>query len=450
MRISLILLFFSFSTISLSQHFTADLSKLEVRYPRSSSFSIDSVIDARSNKEILGYITNKKGKFHSTVFQSEELSTVIRSAYDATKTKGGDEKLILRINRLFIYETTQNDAKYFNADLNVSFILKTDSQIIERFTAAKMILFRTNHGNRFVTPLIGELLDTCLLQYEKRKHAGKLVDKVISAEEVTMAPNPENVKLSTKRGLYYSFYDLRDNIIDTATAFSFEKKKTSEDEPVKVKLRVTDDEVSWKDVYAFSDGQDVYVNVERRYTQLTDSAGNYWLDFYPGYDESKQYAGGMMVSGFLGGVIGVGIYALIKSFPKGNPAYLLDFERGIVVPSEYMDSDKMSAETYIFGSSFLKDSDTLSVSVNDSVHLRLGKNQYFLLKSDYRCSPIKVCITANGNTVCESIQPILFKRQVVRCSLIKGKKLRITEIYGSERQGELYSIESGRSSQVFE
>lgn len=449
MRIPLFLLLALFTQIVFSQRFTADLSKLELNYPRSSTFSVDSVIDARSNKEILGYITNKKGKFHSTVFPSEELSTAILTAYNATKNQIGDEKLILRINRLFIYETTQNEAKFFNADLNVSFILKTDSQLIERFTAAKMILFRANHGNHFVTPLIGELLDTCLLQYEKRKRAGKLVDKVISTEQLTQAPNSRDKKIITKRGLYYSFYDLRDNIIDTMTTFSFEKKKTSEDEPIKVKLRVTDDKVSWRDVYAFSDGQDAYINIDRIFTQLTDSAGNYWLDFYPGYNESNQYASGIIVSGFLGGVIGVGIYALIESLEK-TPAFLLDFERGMVVPSEYMDSDKMSAETYICGSSFLKDSDTLSVSLNDSLHLRLGKNQYFLLKSDYRCSPIKVCISANGNTACETIQPILFKRQVVRCSSIKGKKLRITEIYGSERQGELYSIESGRATQVLD
>lgn len=430
------------------QGFTANLSKLEISTPL--TFMVDSVIDARENKEILGYIADKKTKYYSTVFPSKSVATAIEEAFSDAKTSGV-EKLILRINKLFVYQTLQDDSRFYNIDLNVSFILNKDNQYIERFTSAHTLKFRANYGNRYVVSTIGELLDVAIDEYQNLKEEGKLRDIVISESEVNIKrelTQPNQVNTARKRGLYYNVHDLRDGIIDTLTPFSFEPTKTKDYEPAEGRLRLDKEGTSWKDVYAFSDGEDIYLQVGRKYFELTDSAEHFWLDFYPGYTQSESYSGGMVVSGIVGGVIGVGIYALIATFPKGHDAYYLDFERGVVVPKSYQDTEKMASLTYFYGSSFLDNSDTLLVSLNGGTPFKLGKNQYVVIKSDYRCEPIECCIIGINENTCRTVTPILFKPQVLRCTKRRADKYRIDNVQGSERAGIIHTIQSDESEHV--
>ena len=425
-----------------AQPFTANLSKLKIHYPKSHTFYVDSVIDGRPNQEILGYIRHKKTRFHSTIFLSEPVSESISKALpeDASNDQ---EKLLLRINRLFIYETLQDDRMYFNADINVSFIKETDTGFVEQFTAAKMLKFRANHGNKFVTPAIGELLDTCFMQYEIRKLRGKLYSKPLTSltTDYTAQTN-----LDLKRGLFYSFYDLRDNFIDDTTSFQFEIKNPRSTEPAITRLNIENSNVSWKDVYAFSDGQDLFIKVGRDFIELTDTANRYWIEFYPGYDESASYAGGMMVSGIAGGIIGVGIYALFATFPKGNDGYYLDFQRGAVVPSAYSISDEMYTETYFYGSSFLADSDTLEISIDQSDPIKIGRDQYLKVQSDYKCKPIEVCILGGETKTCKTVTPVLYNPQIIRCTRRRADQFRIDKIVGSEKAGVVHMIQTGEAT----
>ncbi|AEV31689.1 hypothetical protein Oweho_0675 [Owenweeksia hongkongensis DSM 17368] len=442
----LLLLSLLISLNMFGQGFTANLSKLEISAPL--TFSIDSVIYARENKEILGYIANKKTKYYSTVFPSEPVSIAIKRAFGKSK---GEEKLILRINKLFVYQTLQDDSRFYNIDLNVSFISRMDNKYMERFTSAQTLKFRANYGNRYVVSTIGELLDGAFAEYQNLKKEGELRDKEIPQSEVIRKKDltpPKKINATGKRGLYYNVYDLRDGIMDTVTQFSFEPTKTKDNEPAEGKLKLNQKSASWKDVYAFSDGNDIYLQVGRKYFQLTDSAGYFWLDFYPGYTQSESYSGGMVVSGIVGGLIGVGIYALAATFPKGHDAYYLDFERGTVVPISYLDTEKMASLTYFYGSSFLDDSDTLLVTINSSVPFKLGKNQFVVVESDYKCEPIECCIIGINENTCKTVTPILFKPQVFRCTKRRTDKYRIDNVQGSERAGIIHTIQSGEADEI--
>ncbi len=446
----LLLLSLLISLNMFGQRFTVTLSDLELTTPI--SFAVDTVIDSRVNRESIGYIFDKKTKNYTTAFPTAKVdSSIIASLKPLSKTEG--EPLLLRINRLFVYQTTIYGKRHISAEVSITFIAKNNQKYLEQFTSTKTIRDEARYGNHVAGLIIQEALDSCLLHYEKRKKAGILSNVPISKKDLNTKFEADQATVKKMpyfiRGLFYTIYDLRDYSIDTKADFYVEFLKSNHKEPQTAKLKFDDKSMRKKDIYAFSNGKSIFVKTGKYYTELTDTSGKFWLNHYDEFATNTQYNAGMIGVGVVGGLVGVGVYAIIAKKPALDNKYILDFERGAVVPADYPEPNMVTSQILFYGSSFLSNNDTITLTIKDTKHIKLGRDQYYIYKSDDKCLPVYVSVSSGGREYYDRISPILLNTAVARCQII-GDKVGIEVLEVSQQNSIKDAIENGTAKQVFE
>ena len=443
-----------------AQPFTIDLEKLELQYPSQASFRIDSLIDVRVNPGTLGYIFNRKTKNYSTIFPTNSVESSLNKLLQSENNISG-ENLTLRLNRLFVYHKNRYGKRGLAAEVSITFISRINGKYYDLFTSTKTIRSEVKYGNKLASVFIQEALDSCLFHYDKRKAAGKLTPTLITNSELTLRYSPEQAELMKvpfyKKGLFYSYYDLRDYTVDSETDFKIDLTKVAYHEPREAKLKFEDKAMRRKEIYAFSNGSSLFLKTGGYYTEVIDTTNGFWLNQHPDFIEGSDYYGGVASAGAIGGILGgvvggaiaSGIYALVADNPPNNNKYILDIERGVVVPHDFPAPGKATSQILFYGSSFLSENDTISLSIDGSKLIRLWRDQYYVYETDDKCLPVKACITYSNEETCEIITPIILNTAMARCQ-IKGNKGKI-ELLGPRNQTEIKeAIKSGEATQVFE
>lgn len=450
MRSLLLLFSLLICQFTLAQRNTIDISHLELTVPF--SFNVDRVIDARINTETLGYVYNKKARSYTTLFPTSSVDSSMTALFQS-KNNTSEEHLILRLNRLFLYQTTIQGARHLSAEVSITFIVQNDRDYLEQFTSTKTIREEARDGIDLSEILLQEALDSCLLHYEKRKQAGIFSNKLLAREDLNtrFTDNEATVKNMPYhiRGLFYTFYDFRDYSIDTKTPFSIAVVKSELHEPRQVKLKFDDRSMRKKEIFAFSNGKNLFVKTGKYYTEVTDTSGEFWLNRYEEFSTTTtEYNAGIVAAGVMGGLVGVGIYAAITKKPLANK-YILDFERGAVVPADYPDPGMVTSQILFYGSGFLSNNDTITLSIGNQKPIKLGRDQYYIYESDDRCLPVNVRLDWGDREYYDRISPMLLNTAVARCQVISGK-VGIEMLDIGEQNKVKEAIENGLAKEVIQ
>lgn len=434
-----------------AQDFNIDLEKLELTGLKEASFHVDSVIDARANKVTLGYILEEKSREYTTVFPVSPVATSLQAVLKNDE-KNAANCVIIRLNRLFIYQTSIKGTRHLSVEASLTFITKSNREYLEQFTSTQTLRKEAQYGNRLVSELIQEALDICLQDYVKRKKSGMLSNVLISEKDLNTGFSGNEVTVKNMpyhiRGLFYTFYDFRDYSIDTKTPFLIAVVKSELHEPRQVKLKFNDRSMRKKEIYAFSNGKNLFVKTGKYYIEVTDTSGEFWLNRYEEFSTTTtEYNAGIVVAGVMGGLVGVGIYAAITKKPLANK-YMLDFERGAVVPADYPQPDEITSQILIYGSDDLEDTDTITVEIGEDTSVRLGRNQYYVYESDDRCEPVIVCAYWGGMESCTQVTPKILNTAIVQCELNHGKVQ--TDILSKGRENSVEAaVKSEKAARVY-
>jgi hypothetical protein len=385
--------------------------------------------------------TKTPARFRSGI-RAELAAFLLRLGNPSPETK----PLTLRINKLYIYELTHTSTEISSVTLNVSFLENSEHGWVELFEAAVSF----SHSGMDVTHQhdnnIAHAFQQCFSDFNERMKSGKVRPRVITDSALLINPLSSKryytvfAETSYPKAVYCSFYDFRDGFPDTATGFTVDYKMDKEDAKVlSASLKFTDD----KDVEApwgFSDGNQVYLRIGKKYYPMQNQDGQFVSDVAP-KDLSSDIATGVMAAGIAGGIIGAAFasgIAAIASTSRGaleRGHFRLDFSARTLLPATSPDYLEVRSHLLFFLSTVSAPGLPVCIFVDDVFHAKLQPGEYYDLSLSSGSKEISVTfISPDGNPLIKKYAPALFQTYVYLIRAKKNKSVAVGTTFGDVRR----------------
>ena len=386
-------------------------------------FKLLKVTNATGTSKRIGFVEKTIGyKDVPAYFENpieDELYTYISRNL---KSDIADDDLILRVNFIQISESYDGINEKAQVKLELTFIYKIGEKYFEKFTVRKITKkLRAAGITKHQPALIAEAISECFAAFYERSKDEKLSDIEISEEALFIRPEPDNKKVQaylsadrSKKGIYKSYFDFRENTPDYNIEFDVEyKTKSSSDEAITIKYARLTDPVTGekiKDIWGFTDGKASYTLFGKKYMPLQKDEKGFYFEL------KIQDAATMSMASIGGGLIGAGIAAATAPIRKVR----LDYKSGIFDFSgqdEFIsNSENPEFTVKFFSSMFNKESSEMELYINEKFMCRLLKETWY----EYEMSAagevftLKI-ISLNGTQTTKTITPKTYNQDVYLC-----------------------------------
>ena len=235
------------------------------------SYKIDKIIDARVEKNCLGFVhagvINRKTPAYFKESFKNELSVLL----NFSGVKYGNRSIIMRINRLMIYEAVSGAQMTGFAEANVSFI----EQDGDSFYELAEIVYTSSARGMEVTVLhaenIQKAISHCLSYFEKRlsdntikrRFLGKSVFENEDSEERNYLQSEPN----SERGIFWTFADFRDNLPDNSVQFQVKYIRSRKGKVISASPRRTENLKVIRDAWGFTEKGIYWIRLENQFFQ---------------------------------------------------------------------------------------------------------------------------------------------------------------------------------------
>jgi hypothetical protein len=409
----LVVIFFSNSLFASDESYRISLP-IEGFHLSLDGYYVENVINAMDEDTLIGFV--QTGMFNArrvatfTTTIADEIGRVLKAGLASSP---GAVPLLIRINKLEIFEITNSSKENAFAELNISFFRSEGTKKVWMYDAGTMV----RQGGLDVTHShpanILKAIRICFEKFKMNLRGHYSYEKEISAVEINHNPvaDPSGYPIfnnkTIPRGLFRTFEDFRDCRPDTAFRFTVKYAENKDTSVHKARL-ILPDLVSPIDMWGFSDGESIYMKITNK-------------DFYKLFREPGSFSShvarkdfpdlGMayISAGILGGLIGVAIVAAVSS-ASYNPAELgefrVDFSYGTLVPrkhSVFMDFDP-HLDFLLTTASDPKD--TVCLFINNEYHVKLARGFFYSVSIPHRNRQIKVEALVQNGTHGEDIIPL--------------------------------------------
>jgi hypothetical protein len=375
------------------------------------------------------------------------LHTSLKKVFDqAPKSKPISESYILRINHLKIYEL-KHPERISAAEINVSFLTLKNGKYLEVFQAAQYFYLEFFSAPHWHAQNIVDALQLCFDDFEDRKQANLLQPKAIPGNSLTYnpllkkRPYPLQMANTIPKGIYKTFYDLREQSLDTTIQFYadyFEEKNGFK--------RATIDIINESDTdgefYAFSDGESIYIRGGNKYYEMVDSNGNYYLDRHA--IDYSDFSSGMITSGILLGPIGVALYAATATPGKSKFGYHLNLDLGTVLPANHKSLSETHAYVFIYNSDFNDTQQVVQFSISDSTVCNIPPGSCYKWQLPAQGSKLSTCVSYNNQEICLEVPPGSFFKDILLIRFNRKGELQFDYASTDKKYALLDEIIDGR------
>ncbi|MFT3885555.1 MAG: hypothetical protein QM724_09030 [Flavobacteriales bacterium] len=293
---------------------------------------VDSVIACFDSHAAIGTVmkgmTNRSVPAYLGPSVTEAVMAVLHQPAEAP----GDQHVFLRLNVLRISERSMGLSELAPCALNFDVLMRDDSGGVRMlFEQAVTLSSSGSDVTKKHARNIHAALADGMLRFAEEARLGRLWDCPVPLRDLYKAPLPLRSGFAIlsgrppERGLYRSYMAMRDQRPDTATAFEVKYLSDSDPRLQEAKLKVVGDTLK-DDIWGFSDGKDIYMNMGRRFARLTPEQQGF-RTWYPGPNTSNTY----VTAGIMFGMIGV---LVAKAAEPGNE--LVPFELDLLTGSMQM------------------------------------------------------------------------------------------------------------------
>lgn len=402
-------------------------------------YRIADIMDAREQTYCIGMVQRGMGNRRAPAFLKAGLKAEFDYLFANSFPQNGEAKpLVLRVNRLQIYEITSANREVAIVELGLTFLEKEGDALVEIHETGITL----EHSGLDVTKAhdtnIANAVEKCLLDLLYRRRRGLLYRHPAGTPRTC----PMVQEATPRAGIFHTFSDFRENtpLNDAAYTFTLDIKENSKNNIVRAKP-------DWQkkapegDIWGLSDGQHVYLNLGANYFRLIKENGEFLL-FGP---SPKDNTGAVLLGSVLGGVVG-GLIAGAMSgdySSKEMTTYKIDLNTGALVPFEEPVYRRIEARLTLFSSEFNPKESRLSVSVGGQPIGDMTPSTYHRLRIPPPEKAVEVCVsTTDGQKTCDTVTPELFKTTVALLRLRKGK-VELDWPDGDTRGNLLRAIKSG-------
>ncbi len=411
------------------------------------NFYIEKVIVTQDEKDCIGFVQEAVNHTKAAYFKhniSEELILFFGKTFIK---KENSSSVTLRINNFFIYEL--NGMSSF--ELNFDILTFQDSICSIEFSSGT-IERRQGIGEKKIFSNILNAFEKSFNEYNNRKQNNTLIVSRIQKDSAqtnslfsTSFTNTFSKRLS-KKGIYTSFNDFRNNTTDTSYSFKIVEKDYSSAGRA-AKMKFITNEPSY-DPWGFTDGTSHYINVnsqDRYYIPLQQY--NNSNEFFTYYIIPKDYSGGYIIGATAGGAIigaiGSLIYtAIVSAQPDKELELTLDLSTG-KLKSEEFDEKSLLQNSIIFCHSKNSNSTNgVKLQFDNKKSITIPANSYYILKKTPTREPYKIEISsADGENTNVEIDINKMEKQVYLIDQNKRGTIKIDELYDYMKSDYLNKIE---------
>ena len=410
-------------------------------------YNIEKFIDGRTHTKCIGFV--QKGLENQVIpaFFHTTLTQELTDLYKRSKSAFIDKPVIVKVNHFLIYEKTHLKGEIATAELNLSFIEKVGNEYFELLEVGltnkkKGLDVTAKHASNVV-----EVLDKAFRYFDKRLRENKVFRKKLGN---IISKNHEDQKryacLTSEnpgKGIFWTYSDFRDNILDKNTAFRIGKDYSERKIFESVYLYREDKATPITDAWGFSDGKNYFIKFDKDYIRLGRNGSHFLFDG-PKLNThmTHQHQKGLDHAMFLGGALGSMIYlAQIDKYSNETQRYFLDLNSGNYLPEGFSVLDAIKSTVIFHSSEKNNPGNQIEIRINGNRVCELSPKSYYIYTGKLHNEAAEVCVQSNSESICTNFYPQLFDNQLFVIKEKSKKKLALTRPYGKERKDVLLKLE---------
>jgi len=414
--LSIILIFFFFSCQAKDIILTLEGQKLSI-IPM--GYYIKDVILSQREDSCLGFLHPHGPNNCIPIFFEKSIKAEVKEFLMHSINRQSDQQpLIIRVNRIFMYQTSEGVRDYTCFDLSLSFIRQVDQTLIEDFTSAISTSVPQDFFPKYLDKILINGFDSSMNQYNKRKSMGLIVPETITSDQLKKNPltEPGTFKHLTgkrpRKGLYRNYFDFRDNIPDTTLDFkiSYDYNKNS---PLlsKAYLKFPDGSKPGK-FWGFCVGDSIFINGGRSFSLLSKE-GDFFVNYGRSLEYEREIISAAIFGGVLFGIVGASVFGGLTaatSDPAMIDKFRLDLFNGKLLPYNAQDYTCISSNLIIFLSKVSDPNASVNVFINGQFVCDMKPGNYCSI--DLSCHYINAMIkfvSSSGGELSKEVPLKLFK-----------------------------------------
>jgi hypothetical protein len=402
------------------------LKKETIEFPLT-GYSIEEIINVTKDDNYIGFeLSNANFQKYPVRFEksiSEEFSSLL-SRFPSGEPK---QKILIRVNWIFLYEVQLEEQKLTTTELNLSFIEKNDSGFVELYRGAVSV---QNHRNQKLNIL--DAIDSCLQGFTRRATENKLCRKEQPIEKLIINPlDHEDIESfvnidRTHRGIYWTYDDFFYNTPDTVSLFSvkYKDKFNKQDSLIikHAKAYFIGKTMKSLDAWGFVENGRVFTKAGDLYYLLNPYCDGYYLKFNA-HDNTGFSVGaaiGGMIFGLAGGLF-VGV--MVGLIPGANSSeQLLHFDLNSGSFDVFFEKGQKVIESKLIFYSPPENEHNFELFINDKFKCTLQTDTWFEMTFLPSVKSLNVKLKSEDGSIFQSeISPKLLYTDVYVCHERKNK-----------------------------
>jgi hypothetical protein len=424
----LVLLLVSFFLPSFAKEITLSLrgQKLSVL---PAGYYIEDVILSQREDSCLGYLHPYGPKKCIPLFFERSILAEVKELLISSMPKQANlQPLFIRVNRMFMYQTSKGVRDYTCFDLSLSFIRPVNQGLVEDFTSSISASAVQDFFPKALLKLLVNGFDSSVSQYNKRSAMGLLVPTIITPEQLKEDPINKAgyykylTGKKSGKGLYRTYFDFRDNLPDTTQDFKiFHDYNKNQPKLSKAYLKFPDGSKPEK-FWGFYEGDAVYINDGRSFSLLTPEG-----DLFINYGRSPEYAREVISAAIWGGImfglVGASVFGGLTASSSDYDMidkFKLDLFNGKLLPYDAKDYTLISSNLIFYISKVSDPNSSLNVYVDGQLQCTMKPGNYFTL--DLSCHHTSATIKLVSSSGGETVKQIPLKLLKSEFYLLKVKK----------------------------
>ncbi len=448
-----ILLFVYFSILSTklwAVHYEYITFDKEILRIKNANFYVEQVIDVRESQMYIG-CAPRNGRAEVVRTLPKPLATDLQRLWNQScPAAEGVTPITIKINHLFVYEKLTN-GRVGSVELNRSFITHNDQhQYTELLNAATNHLSKGHDASRDQRNILNAV-EQCVEQYQRRTNINQLNNTPLTTEQL----NSNSVLLTKYKclsdtdfaaGLYPNFIDFRDNLPISNPNYTIDYRTDFKDNSTFAYLMQKNSNKKIEDVWGFSDGKNVFINLGNRYVPMKKENNNFVFFnkvYLPNNDD-------IMVAGILFGLVGTLVATAVDANNTSTVKFQLDLVSGTPLNISDNKPKQIQSSFLLYCSKYSNTDEPFDVYLDDVKLCALQSGNYFVSTVGFKNQPSNLCLKYKDREVCKVLEPNPFERIVYLCRFGSKDKLVMDKLNIQMQKSVMTDIKEGRIKKTCE
>jgi len=424
------------------------------------NFTLTDVIDAREEKCCIGYVYGGYQNRRLTV----NVEDGIKASFHALLKSGfkdGTENipLLIKINKLFVYEFKSNENTTAVLEINIDFYTQENGSYFYEFMAGHYINFSGENPRSNIDKMIAKATEKCCTEFLHRMKLGLGYHQKTDEKEVYENSLKKTIVVSTrsrnrKNCIYYSFNGFRDNLADTITNFYPKNIRENYDIRGFQKFKFVSSEIETDEVWGVYFDKNLYIKIDDIFIPVIVTDTEYIIKNMIAFHKNQNllYGAGLgffITFGAVGGaIIGVGIGALSHQKSEiSDIDYRIDMATGMPIPLGELHYLKYESELIFFTNKFKGQCPDLYI--NGKKECSFKPDSYFSFLVTPEINPVEICLKSNSNEYCETVSADIFNTMFFEAVIKNNGKVSLFEHKSPSMRSSITNlIEKGKIARL--